>query len=119
MRISDEIGDLRVSSHGSFQQSQSAASFGKQQRLAFLLPIWYTIHLGSKTEGSRAMELTFFYPRSQQALFTNREYYLGLLDLGRESLVGGSPHHLAFLLMSPLLLPHDCEHCVNRFDWRP
>lgn len=29
------------------------------------------------------MELTFFYPYSQQALFTDREYHLGLLDLTR------------------------------------
>jgi len=43
------------------------------------------------------MELTFFYPGSQQALFTNREYHLGLLDLARESLMAGTPRHLAFL----------------------
>lgn len=43
------------------------------------------------------MELTFFYPRSQQTLFTDREYHLGLLDLARESLLAGSTRHLAFL----------------------
>lgn len=43
------------------------------------------------------MELTFFYPHSQQVLFTNREHHLGLLDLTRESLMTGTPRHLAFL----------------------
>lgn len=43
------------------------------------------------------MELTFFYPDSQQVLFTNREYHLGLLDLVRESLQAGTPRHLALL----------------------
>lgn len=43
------------------------------------------------------MELTFFYPRSQQTLFTDRDHHLGLLDLARESLLAGSIRHLAFL----------------------
>jgi hypothetical protein len=43
------------------------------------------------------MELTFFYPPSQQMLFTDREYHLGLLDLARESLKAGSIRHLALL----------------------
>lgn len=43
------------------------------------------------------MDLTFFYPRSQQALFTDRELHLGLLDVARQALQNGSPRHLAFL----------------------
>lgn len=43
------------------------------------------------------MELIFFYPRSQQVLFTNREYHLGLLGLAQESLLAGPTRHLAFL----------------------
>jgi IclR helix-turn-helix domain len=43
------------------------------------------------------MDLTFFYPRSQQALFTDREYYLSLLDLTRQALLAGRSQHLAIL----------------------
>lgn len=43
------------------------------------------------------MDLSFFYPQGQQAIFTDREYYLGLLDLARAALIEGRPQHLAFL----------------------
>ena len=43
------------------------------------------------------MDLTYFYPQSQQALFTDREYYLSLLDLTRQALLAGHTQHLAFL----------------------
>lgn len=43
------------------------------------------------------MDLTFFYPQSQQALFTDRDYYLSLLDLTRQALLAGRSQHLAFL----------------------
>ncbi len=43
------------------------------------------------------MDLTFFYPQSQQVLFTDRDYYLGLLDLTRQALLAGRSQHLAFL----------------------
>ncbi|PKO20517.1 MAG: hypothetical protein CVU38_19715 [Chloroflexi bacterium HGW-Chloroflexi-1] len=43
------------------------------------------------------MDLTFFYPQSQQALFTDRDYYLSLLDLARQALLAGRSQHLAFL----------------------
>ena len=43
------------------------------------------------------MDLTFFYPQSQQILFTDRDYYLSLLDLTRQALLAGRSQHLAFL----------------------
>ncbi len=43
------------------------------------------------------MDLTFFYPQSQQALFTDRDYHLGLLGLTRQALLAGRGQHLAFL----------------------
>lgn len=43
------------------------------------------------------MDLTFFYPQSQQALFTDRDYYLGLLDLARQAVLADRAQHLAFL----------------------
>ncbi|MBI2863704.1 MAG: hypothetical protein HYX94_03990 [Chloroflexi bacterium] len=43
------------------------------------------------------MDLGLFYPESQQRLFTDREYHLGLLELTRESVLSGAPTHRAIL----------------------
>lgn len=43
------------------------------------------------------MDLTFFYPQSQQTLFTDRDYHLEPLDLTQQALLDGCGQHLAFL----------------------
>ena len=64
------------------------------------------------------MALTFFYPRNQQVLFTNREFHLGLLDL-----VGAvrEPPLLAFLgprRLGKTLLMKECIQRTLDFSFR-
>lgn len=43
------------------------------------------------------LDFAYFYPDSQQQLFTDREQHLGQLKLAQESLLAGRPLHFAFL----------------------